>query len=224
MNLEEIAKSVADQFTNLEEHPDYNDESVLDSLGGDVTDVEIVWSRQRPMGAERILDLKDALVYINGPESGPTPDEIQFFREKLPRGVKITMQSRATQWVFAAPKLKGLCAWKIQHEAGREDDPEAPVFGEAAGLAVWDLTDISHMRREGRELGHCVGNASMPYWRDVKAGRSHIYSIRDNGVPKMTIEYKDGRINQAQGKSGVGLDSNPDYQDLWKRFHTTLDK
>ena len=83
---------------------------------------------------------------------------------------------------------------------GRGDDNV--IFEFPDGSYVADLR-ADQLRREGALQGICVGNESFSYTRDVKAGKTKIFSLRRaSGKPLLTMEYntRSGTIEQVKGK------------------------
>lgn len=213
----------SEKITETLGNPDQYSEDILDELqaeGRDTTDLELVWSQEAPMGAERLMDLSSLAVAIEGPgtETGPTPDQRKVAGNLLAKGDRLSPLSRPTQWVVTSTRGKNLVCWGIQHEPGEEADPDAPIFGDREGWAVWQLTNLFELRREGRCLNHCVGNSGMPYHRNVKSGKSQIFSVRHNNEPRCTIHVQNGNIVETQGKSGISLQAIPEAKAVWDEY------
>jgi hypothetical protein len=70
------------------------------------------------------------------------------------------------------------------------------------GWTLIQLTSRAALKAEGATLHHCVGS----YWAEVSNGQLSIYSLRKDGVPKVTFSVRpDGSIEQAKGPHNVGL-------------------
>lgn len=229
-DLVQAAKDASTAISELLADPTSLNEGILDRLlreGREVTDLGLVWGTRRPMGAERLFDLSELFLTLDGPTRGPTADELQTFRNNLSSGDRLsTAYSRPTQWVVTTRRGKNVVCWGIEHPPGVEDNPEAPVYGDADGWAVWDLVQQSHLRREGKVLVHCVGNEDAGYGRDVTSGKCKIFSVREAGKSKCTIEYRDKRVVQTQGRAGRTLkEIGPEAVDVWEAFKAeVLDK
>jgi hypothetical protein len=76
--------------------------------------------------------------------------------------------------------------------------PQGEVVTQLAdGWTAQKLTTPEQLAREGDVMQHCVGS----YAGDVANGRTTIYSLRDeHGRPHVTIEVKNDRVQQIQGK------------------------
>lgn len=230
--LQAIGQEASRQIDQLIADLDSYNEQVLDMLIAqevDVSDVKLVWSVERPLGVakdkEPVADLTNTYVFLQGPEvqdRGPTPEEREAISSGLAKGDKISSFSRPTQWVISTSRTKGLRCWALEWEPGPEDDPDAPVFTGEDGWQVWELTTASHLLREGKTLGHCVGQVQMRYAKDVASGVCKIYSVRQEGKPKITVEVRDGKVTQTQGKSGVRLKDIPEALQVWEAFRASL--
>jgi hypothetical protein len=222
MNIEELAHQASKTITDTLADPSAYTEAVLDRLinqGREVTDLEIRWSDTRPIGAERVFDLAGMQLYLDGPDRGPTVEERQVFRQHLTKGDRLSTLSRPSQWVVTTSRGRSIVAWAVQWEPGPEDDPDSAVHVGADGWAVYELTTHSHMRREGRTLGHCVGNAGTGYLESVKSGACRIYSVRKDGTPQCTVEVRGNMVVQTQGRAGLSLESLcADAQKTWGAF------
>lgn len=218
-----LSENPSDAIDQALANPGQFSEVVTDTLDDDIrqgADIEVVWGRRKPMGATRIFDLGDLRVLIGGvpsfkngrvviePERGPTPDDIARFKKILKPGDRLSPLSRPTQWVVTSSRGRSMVAWLLRHPPGEESSPDAPVFGNPNEWAVWDLVTLPELRLEGRTLGHCVGDVSMSYHRDVKSGACKIYSVRHAGEPRFTVEWRSGAVVQTQGKSGLTLSSD----------------
>ena len=94
--------------------------------------------------------------------------------------------------------------WMLR-EASKNRDIRLVGEDEAFELEVGDgyyvvrLLTPTALDRESGRMQHCVGGGA--YDRDVVGGRIFIFSLRDaSGKPHATIEEKEGRIVQIQGK------------------------
>ena len=222
-DLAQAAKDASTAIDELLKDPTTLNEGILDRLireGREVTDLSLTWGERRPIGAERLFDLRELFLTLDGPTRGPTGAELKTFRNNLASGDRLsTALSRPTQWVVTTRRGRNIVCWGVEHPPGIEDNPEAPVHGDADGWAVWDLVKQSHLRREGKVLGHCVGNEGVGYGRDVNAGKCKIFSVREKGKSKCTIEYRDKRVVQTQGKSGQTLkEIGPEAVAVWESF------
>jgi hypothetical protein len=76
--------------------------------------------------------------------------------------------------------------------------PQGEIVTQLAdGWTAQKLTTPDQLAREGDVMQHCVGS----YSGDVEKGRTTIYSLRDkHGRPHVTIEVKNDRFVQIQGK------------------------
>lgn len=76
--------------------------------------------------------------------------------------------------------------------------PQGEIVAELSdGWTAQKLTTQECLSAEGERMQHCVAS----YGPDVRSGRTIIYSLRDaNGHPHVTIEVKNGRVQQTQGK------------------------
>lgn len=220
--VRQLALDASEEITKTLNDPSDHSEAVLDRLlreGRDVTDAEVVWSRRRPLGAERVFDLSDLLLTLEGPLRGPTQTERGIFKEYLTKGDRLSTMSRPSQWVVTTSRGRSCIAWLLQHPPGEEGDPEAPVYGDPEGWAVWPLTTMAHFRREGRLLNHCVGSPSAGYLSRVRRKETALFSVRHNNEPVCTVQVTDGQVVQTQGKAGRNLNEiGGDAAAVWKAW------
>lgn len=88
----------------------------------------------------------------------------------------------------------------------------------ARNMYVVSLTP-KQLRKEGADLGICVGRPDMPYAKNLRNGNIEIYSIRtESGRPKFTIErsVSVGDIRQVKGKANRLPGYEPGKYDLAK--------
>jgi hypothetical protein len=88
----------------------------------------------------------------------------------------------------------------------------------ARNMYVASLTP-KQLRKEGTELGICVGRPDMPYGKNLRNGIIEIYSIRtESGRSKFTIErsVSGGDIRQVKGKANRLPGYEPGKYDLTK--------
>jgi hypothetical protein len=78
------------------------------------------------------------------------------------------------------------------------------------------------IRYEGEELGNCLKRFSNNYYKDIKAGRSILYSLRDsNNKPKADIEVDVSKNEVAQIK---GHNNGPVDQQYWKFCYDLIER
>jgi hypothetical protein len=112
-------------------------------------------------------------------------------------------------------------AWK---EASEWVETEGPVpQGEVVvelsdGWTAQKLTTKEQLNAEGEKMQHCVGS----YADEVKNTRTTIYSLRDaKGQPHVTIEVKNDRVQQTQGKQNRKPDAK--YEKYVDEFNSWLE-
>ena len=138
----------------------------------------------------------------NDPEVRGAPSPADVYRDvlrKMRRG-----GTMLAQWYEAKrPNLGQYDFGTAWAEASRWSEEEGPVpQGEVVveledGWTAQKLTTKEQLDVEGEKMQHCVGS----YADEVKRGDTTIYSLRDSkGHPHVTIEVKDDRIRQIQGK------------------------
>jgi hypothetical protein len=110
-------------------------------------------------------------------------------------------------------------------EAQRWEEEEGPVpQGQvvaklADGWTAQKLTTAEQLNAEGDKMQHCVGS----YAREVAASRTTIFSLRDaKGQPHVTIEVKNDRVQQTQGKQNEK--PAPKYQKYVDEFYEWLEE
>ena len=139
-------KNPSDIIDEILADPSRYSESLLDKLqadGTDTTDMEVIWSRTKPLGAERLADLSKLALTLDGPEHGPTTADLAAYRDLLKRGDRLSPLSRPTQWVITTVRGKSMVAWLLRHPPGEESSPDAPVFGTPSGWAVMKYLRIA---------------------------------------------------------------------------------
>lgn len=108
------------------------------------------------------------------------------------------------QWYEA--KRPNLGGYNIQSALGEAKEwyeesgpvPQGEVVVELSdGWTAQELTTKEQLDREGEVMQHCVGS----YFNEVNNDKTTIYSLRDaQGRPHVTIEVKNGHVEQVQGK------------------------
>jgi hypothetical protein len=113
-------------------------------------------------------------------------------------------------------------AWR---EASAWSETEGPVpQGEVVvelsdGWTAQKLATKEQLNVEGEKMQHCVGS----YADEVKNARTTIYSLRDaKGQPHVTIEVKNDRVQQTQGKQNRKPDAK--YQKYVEEFDGWLEE
>ena len=76
------------------------------------------------------------------------------------------------------------------------------------GYTIVNCLDTQALKREGKLMGHCVGDDKQNYIRDVADKSMQIWSLRDsNNGPHCTISYnvEDREVTQIKGKQNEGI-------------------
>jgi hypothetical protein len=74
----------------------------------------------------------------------------------------------------------------MRRQEALETMPPSPIVFSEHGYDVYLLDTLRALRWEGSFMRTCVAD----YWEDVEAGRSEIFSVREQGIPAATIEVR----------------------------------
>jgi len=153
------------------------------------------------------------------PAADGTDTRMTAWVRKLARG-----GTMLAQWYEAKrPNLGQYSLDEAWDEAARWEEEENPIpQGEVVaelsdGWTAQKLTTAEQLNAEGEKMQHCVGS----YASEVAGKYTTIYSLRDaKGQPHVTIEVKNKRIAQTQGKQNAKPAEK--YQKYIDEFHEWL--
>jgi len=142
---------------------------------------------------------------------GPAIDFIHNQRELVDGGYSIKGRT-ATSVIRAMEQWHRVLA-KVKDKTGTAYTPSGYIPGTwvthktmpdgvKIPIATWEVTEVLSSKAliaEGRDLKHCV----YSYSTNIKNGLCSIWSLKENGKRRVTIEVRSGSVFQARGSCNM---------------------
>lgn len=169
----------------------------LGRRGGD-----IIWSNLLETASRRQAETPPALVSV-----------LDWIHEANPEDL------HQLSYADIGPRITDWYAAQVPYEVKPETPRPGRFVAEIDDWTLQDLTTKKLLLQEGHILRHCVGSPKQPYIAKVLAGKTKIFSLRDeDGLPRVTFELElepdgsPGKLLQAKGyRDAMPPDIAPGY-------------
>lgn len=177
------------------------------SYGDDQDDLKIVWSKDKPSLLAMPIEgtaIQPLGIWVNPFGRVLEPGERAEVEEALGKFNSLTTQTSFAWIVARLRSMEKLRAWCIKSK-GSEGEEATKVLSSSGDLQLMELNTVGHLVLEGRQCGHCIGQRSAPYRKQLENKSVAFVSVRSKRNPRkalVTAEIKGSKINHIQGRRG----------------------